>query len=341
MLGNATDADEVSTRIFGYNVIDCRGGSDTIVSVPFHLRAAFAGSVEGTPAVNGTRASVVVEGAPGFEIDQFSDEPHYLQITGDSARAGWFFRIVSNQSDSLEIDLADLNLAGVQSGDTFEVIPCWTLGNLFPSTNATIYKSFGLLLNRRRTEILFFDHDSANIDLAPNRKFFQSSTGWHEVAPGFPSAEDVVILPGSSFVIRHPPGFATTRFVAQKWADSEDRPYVLQSDETEWRDNHLGSQRPVPVKLSDLDLGPPAFVESPSTAPEERADELHLFDNSTAAINRHASSTYFRVAGHWHRDTAGFPLADDDEVSAGTGMMIRKAPNSGAVHTVWINTPRY
>lgn len=333
----------LESEVFGYSITDCPEGSDSIVSAPFVRAPAWRGATGGLPrwSVDGDTAEIIAAGNPNFHPGQFSDEPHYLTFTSASSRSGWSYRIAENDPASVTIDLAGDDLAGVAEGDTFEVIPFWTLGTLFPDGNETIHESSGLLVSERGTEILFFDRDTANVNLAPSRKFFQTDAGWREVAPGFPAADEVIIPPGSSFVIRHPAGAGGTRFVASQWVEEGKQAYVLETDTTGARDHHLGSARPVPVKVGELDLEPPAFAESASTDPGDRADELHVYDNTVAAVNRQASTIYFRVSGQWFRDEAGFPVGNDDEIAAGAGLMIRKAPTATGGKVVWMNTPRY
>lgn len=340
-LHGSSFAQVVTTDAVGFNVTDCPSGSDTILSVPFHQATALFGKVSGTPQVSGDEATVNVAGSPDFTPGQFTNPVHYLRFSSGSTRSGWGYRVISHDANSVNIDLDGDDLSGVVDGDSFEVIPYWTLANLFSNGNETIHKSSGLLLNQRETEIFFFDRESATLNLAPTRKFFQTDSGWREVARGFPDADDVVVPPGASFVIRHPEGGQATRFIAQQWVNDDDQAYVLATDVAKTRDHHLGSARPVPVRLGDLDLEPPVFLESASNDSGDRADELHVFDNTVAALNRRASAIYFRVNGQWVLDDAGFPPSNDVEIDAGVGLMIRKAPTADGESLVWVNTPRY
>lgn len=336
-------AEEQISHAVGFNVTVCPGDSDTIVTVPFHRPPTARGAVTGTPQVNeiADTATLRVAGTPNFDPEQFTAEAHYLLFVGASGRAGWSYRITDHDAESLTIDLGGDDLAEVGEDDSFQVIPYWTLSTLFPRINQTIHRSSGFLVSGRRTEILFFDRETVDMNLAPSRKFFQTITGWREVASGFPQADDVIVAPGLSFVIRHAANSGDTRYVAHQWVDAEDRAYSLETDATRVRDHHLGLTRPVPIRLGDLDLVPPFFAESASTDPGDRADELHVYDNTVAAVNRQASAVYFRLADEWVRDEAGFPMADDDEIDAGAGLMIRKAPTVSGGKLVWINAPRY
>lgn len=343
LLQNQAGAQSFVSETAGYNVTTCVAGSDTIVSAPFRRQVVFRGTLASDPVGADSSATLTLEDSPAFSGKDFVTEAHYLGFTGTSAGAGWQFRVISQGALTLGIDLTSGDLAGVAAGDSFEVIPYWTLDSLFPAGSETVHESPGLLVSERGTEILFFDRDSASIHLAPNRKFFRTAGGWKEAVRGFPDAGGEVVPAGASFVIRHPAGVADTRFVSRQWVDPGAKAYSLKTSVEGPRDNHLGSVRPIPVKLQDLDLEPPAFVESASTDPADRGDELHVFDNTIAAVNRKDSAIYFRVSGHWVEsdEAQSFPNADDAEIDAGAGLMIRKAAKAGGGATVWVNTPRY
>ncbi len=334
-------AEELVGEIVGFNVTDCLAGSDTIVAVPFHRPAVFRGTLSGNPLIGNGTAIVFDENSDAFEAEQWLTEPHFLRFTGNSPRAGWYFRITGNGDHSIVIDLSGDDLAGVVAGQAFEIIPYWTLDGLFPEGNETVHLSTGNLVTGRGTEVRLFDRDTVGANLAPARKFFLTDEGWHEVTAGFSTAGDVVIPPGTSFVIRHPNGVSDTRFVAHQVVESGDHAYAVRMDPETATDHYFGSMRPVPVKLKDLGLGIPVFQESVSNDPEGRADELHVYDNTVAAVNREPSAIYFRVGGQWFRDDDGFPPADDDELDAGAGFVIRKFPFGGPATFLWLNTPHY
>ena len=99
--------------------------------------------------------------------------------------------------------------------------------------------------------------------------------------------------------------------------------------------------RPIPVKLSDLGLGA-AFDESVDNTEGNRADELLVFDNLQAAVNKAPSKIYFRAGGEWRLDDGStYPSADNDEVLPSTGLVVRKAAGASDDTLRWLNTPTY
>lgn len=338
-------AQEVASGIVGYNTIDCPGGSDTIVSVPFHRAIAFSGAIVGAPVINGGAATVTAAGMPAFTAGEFTTEKHYLRFTGNGARSGWNYPVSAHDATTITVDLDGDALAGVVDGDTFELIPYWTLATLFPkATQTAVHPSDGKLAARRKTRILFFDEIAGGISLAPDRAYFLTADGWFHSESGFAPSDHVVIAPGSCFVIRHPVGETSTTFHPHQVVVMGSHSAPLKTRDNGPQDNAVGLVRPIPVKLSDLDLGA-AFASSASTDPADREDELLVYDNLQAAINKLPATIYFREGGVWRKDDSDtdalFPNADNDEISPATGLVVRKAATANGDTQRWVNTPRY
>ncbi|MCG8598514.1 MAG: TIGR02597 family protein [Verrucomicrobiales bacterium] len=338
-------ATDVSSRIVGYNVVDCPAGSDTIVSVPFHLPASFAGAVEGAPSVEGSEVTITPKASPVFSVGDFTTEAHYVQFV-EGARAGWVFEVLPHGPSSITIDSAGEDLTNLADGDRFEVIPHWTLATLFPKeTQTTIHESSSKLSTGRKSRILFFDETTDGVSLAPDRVFFLTADGWFQSAAGLPAADDVVVPPGKAFVIRHPATEAATKFVPHQMVVESSWSAPLKVRAAGGQDNAIALVRPIPVKLSELGLDPAAFVDSADNDANNRADELLVYDNLEAAINKAPSTIYFRVGGEWRLDDgdagATYPVADDHEILPSTGLVLRKAAGSSDETLRWLNTPTY
>jgi uncharacterized protein (TIGR02597 family) len=333
---------DVASRIVGYNVVDCPAGSDTIVSVPFCRPASFSGAVSGTPAASGSAVTITPAGNPVFAAGEFTTEAHYLRFLGQGGRSGWIFEVTSNNAGTVTIDAAGEDLADVVQGDRFEVVPHWTLATLFPpATQATIHESANKLSIGRKTRVLFFDVTTEGIDLAPDRIYFLTADGWFHSAAGLEEADGVTVKPGQPFVIRHPATESATKFIPHQVVVQADHGAPLRTRAAGSQDNVVGLVRPVPVKLSELDLGA-VFTESASNDSGNRADELLVYDNVAAAVNKQPSATYFRVSGEWREDDGGtFPNADNTTVLPSTGLVVRKAATTGGETLRWLNTPRY
>lgn len=338
----SSNAAEVASSVVGYNRVDCPGGSDTVVSVPFHRPASFSGLVDGTPNVSGGAATVAVQGTDPLVDSELVGEAHYLVFT-DGGGGGSVFPITANDTGSITIDTGSGDLAGVADGDRFQAVPYWTLATLFPvATQTAIHLSGGMLSPQRKSTVLFFDESTGGTDLAPDRIFFATGDGWFRSASGFPAADDEIVRPGAAFVIRHPQGEAATAFYPHQVVSTSAFAVDLRTRSEGPQDNAVSLVRPVPVRLADLDLGAPAFLESASNGDPDRKDELLVYDNTAALLNKTPSTIYFRAGGEWRLDDdSSYPNADDDEISPSAGLVIRKASTAGGETLQWLNTPRY
>lgn len=332
----------VTSAPVGYVATVCQGGSDTILSVPFHRPPAAAGRLDGAPADGAPGVVLTLEIDPELEEDALLDEPHYVLFGAGGGLEGEWFAVIGHDGPEITIDAELASVADAEAGDPLLVIPHWTLASLLPLGNQpTVYHSAGLLLSERASELLFFDRETEGIQLAPNRKFFLTDEGWFEAADGFPEAGDVVVLPGQMIVIRHPQGADNTLFVARQQVFTGPFVQPVRRSEGSAQDNALAAPRPVPVSLADLDLGDDVFTPSATTDPAARADELLVYDNAEAAINKQPSAIYFRTPDGWVRDADGFPAADDVQVDGAQGLVVRKAAGVDAASLRWLNTPRY
>ncbi|MCB1090765.1 MAG: TIGR02597 family protein [Verrucomicrobiae bacterium] len=320
----------------------CKAGSDTLIGVPFERNAIGGGSLAAPPKLTGLSASFRAN-IPAGELPAFENRLHYLRFVGPGGAAGSWHPILSHSDSTVTIEANGSNLADLDTGDTFEIIPYWTLDSLFdPGVQETIHVSAGSLPNVRSTEVLITDLTGEGINLAPDHIYFLTGSGWRQATTGFPSAGSQVILPGQVIVIRHPVGVADTYFVARQRVNLGDLRMALRTSVRGSQDNLVSLARPTEIKLSELDLTAETFLDSASTDSGDRVDELLLFDNLAAAFNKSPSVTFFRVAGTWRRDDgATFPVADDDLIPIAAAIVIRKAATEDGQPLIWINSPRY
>lgn len=333
---------QLSTERVGFSKVTCKGGSDTVVAVPFHRNPVFTGKIGALPSVDGETATITPAGNVTLPANAYSAAPHYLRFRDGSMNGAWF-EVTANTSASLSIAIGDASLGGLTAGEMFDVIPHWTIETLLPkASQTTLHASTGKLPPGRESSLMLADVTREGIRLAPDRIYFVNSQGWFQAAGGFPAADDVPVRPGQVLVIRHKSGAADTIFRTTERVHRHDHPTILTSGPDGPQDHAVGLMRPVPVKLTDLDLDETAFVDSASNAPADRKDELLVYDNLSAALNKAPSKTYFRIAGQWVEDAGGtFPLANNAVIPPSTAILIRKAATSTERTLVWVNSPRY
>lgn len=331
----------MSSDLVGFNRIPCPGGSDTAVATPFHQTPVFAGRLESVPPVDGSTVVVTPAGSPALVPDAFTDIPHYLRFKGDSALAGAWYDVTANDDATITIEVGDGAPGSLAANDAFDVVPHWTLASLLPpDTQTTVHASSGFLPGDRQSRILLADITSEGIRLAPDRIYFLTDEGWFQAAGGFPPSDDLVIEPGQVLIVRHPEGAADTVFYTINQVHRHDHRTPIRTRTDGPQDNYLGLMRPVPVLLSDLDLDATVFADSASN--EDRADELLVYDNLTAVLNKEPATTYFRVGGEWREDDGdAYPVSGGESILPSTALVIRKAPTASGETLVWVNSPRY
>ena len=342
LLGEAALMAEVSTGVVGYNKVVCKGGTDTVVTVPFFRKPVFTGRLESQPTGNGDAVTIDPEGSPTFTAGLFSDKPHYLRFTSGSLAGRWY-EITSHDESTITINTRGDGLGQLAADDQFDVVPHWTLSTVWPEdTQEAIHISTGKLPVDRKTRVMLADVTTEGIGLAPNRIFFLTADGWFQVSSGHPPADDVVIAPGQMVVIRHPVGLTDTAFYPMQQVHDHEHEVLLRTRIGGKQDNCIGLVRPVPVALSALDLDGTSFMESGSTDPGDRKDELLVFDNLTPGLNRQPAGVFFRVGGEWREDDGDtFPVADTVTIPPSTPIVIRKSGTAGGNPIRWVNSPRY
>lgn len=333
---------EVVSRAVGHNAVTCSGGSDTVVSVPFHRPATFSSAVSGSPVVSASTATITHNSDRTLANDELTAEPHYLQFTDGGTRSGRVYPVSSNDGSSITIELNGDTLSGVTDGDGFRVIPYWTLSTLFPpNSQSTIHESAGKLAPTRSTRVFFFDQNSQGEGLAPDRVYFLTSQGWFRSDQGFPAADDTIVPPGAALMIRHKVGDSDTTFIPHQLVFDLVHSTPLRTRTGGAQDHTSAHVRPVPVKLSDLDLDA-TFSDSSSTSASSRTDELFVYDNVASGFNKPPAAKYFKVAGQWRLDDgATYPVADSVELPPSSGILIRKSATGTGSTVHWVNYPRY
>ncbi len=338
-LGSAEAQTSVTTDPVGFNSVTCLPQSDTFCSVPFNSETPFQSTLAGVPTEASGQATITPTAtAPGWTVNQFAGL-YYVRITS-GAKAGMYYQILSNTAGTLNIDLAGDTVATTIAGDSFRVCKFWTLATLLPvATQTTAVVSASTLPAARRTLILLPDVIGAGINLAPTQSYFLLAAGWKKNVTGFPAADDTILLPDSYFIVRHSSSaiVASTTYTPVGGVETTSISSVLSAQVSGGQDNPITHGRPVPVKLLDLDLiSTGAFVASATTLPAARRDQLLVFDNTIASLNKAPSATYFYSGGNWRKAVTGFPVADNDEIPPSSGFIIRKY-QSATASVVWKN----
>jgi len=346
-LGARAQTGSVSAPI-GFLHVSCLANSDTYVSVPFTRTAEFNGIVQ---SVSGN--VITVSGSTGWTPNQFvyaqgaQAKTYYAILTSGTAvspKNGASYTVTANSGTTLTLNLNGDDISGVPPGSAITVLPYWTLNTLFPPTDAGVSftPSAGSSGRKRATQILFPDFSDAGVNLAPPVGYYFYNGAWRQ-AGGDPTVDvgDTVIGLDGYIIVRNVSAATTLTVMGAVPLNPVTTPLSTQSNGQQ--DNASALLRPINVTLDNLGLmTSSAFAPSSGSSAKARADELLVYDNTSAAINKSAAAVYYYFNGAWRLD-GGDPTVDVGSVAipAGTGFTIRKAQTSNGASAMWENTATY
>ncbi|MGC4071336.1 MAG: TIGR02597 family protein [Nibricoccus sp.] len=338
----ASVAATATTDPVGYNTISLLANSDTYVSVPFSRPAAFVGQIS---SFSGN--VITVAGTPGFTASQFvyasgSQSNTYYAFIRSGAKEGNYYTIIANGTNTLTVDLAGDTLTGIVANEAISIIPYWTLGTLFPASDAGVSFIVTVSNPSPQTQILIPDLTSTGINLSVSKVYRYRSGSWKLVGGLNPSYDDDILIPDSYFIVRNAATgtvFTQTGSVVVKKTTTP-----LITNVGSKQDNSVALTRPIPVSLNDSGLiSSGAFVASNPTGPRT-GDELLVVDNTTTGINKSVSAVYFYRNGAWRKVGAADANSDFGATivfGPGSGVIIRKAATATGASANWTNSPTY
>ena len=328
--------------VTGFLKFLCPGGSDTVVSVPFHRSPRWDGLLSGPPVGAGAgRMRLDLAGSPAFAGSELTDAPHWLYCRDGGGAKGRHFLVVARGADFVELQATAADLDGLTTNGRISLIPAWTLAGLFPpGAQTAFHPSTGPLLSQRGSELLTFDANGNGSSLAPAHRYYVTNSAWQEVGEYAADAGGTVLAPGEAFVVRHATGSLATTLLFLERVYGETVTLPLRIGGAWSQDTMLALPRPVTIALDQLDFGAGQFTESSSTDPADRKDELLVYDSLALGLNKMPAITYFRTAGQWVKAGPNTP-AGAETIAPASGLLIRKAPGGAPAILQWANLPTY
>ena len=335
---------QVVTDPVGFTTASCAANSDTYLSVSFTRPPEFTGLIQ---SVSGN--ILTIAGTPGFTINQFAYVPStqpktYFVLIGPHAslnpNEGRNYQVTSNGTNTLTLNLNNDDISGVQPNTQVLIIPYATLASVFPATDQNVSFIPSPSQFNRLTQILIPNYAGSGINLSAAATYYFLNGAWRKF--GQPTTDDHgddVLSNTGYFTLRNAGTGTTLTSLGSVLVKKETLP--LFTSATTQQDNFVGIIRPVPVSLDNLGLiTSGAFASSPSQF--NRIDQLFLFDNAAAAINKSANATYYYANSHWRRFGQD-PTADfgTDTIPAGVGFVIRKGITGNGATQFWQNAPTY
>ena len=361
LISSVSSAEIIMTSPIGVNKITCLANSDTIVGIPFRKEGSRSTVTSGDPIAVSGQADLREIPLSASTLGAGSLNQHYLHFTSGT-RDGRWYDITANTTTSVTIDLNGDDLTGVVIGDSVTITEYWTLDTLFPPAQATtgwtedpqnagvwlpngnaIVASAGTRAFQRRTELLFPNIEGSGINRSSLVSYYVYNNQWQEVNGDGSDTGNVVIYPDMILTIRQPSTISHPtwyRSSGEVLTTSFSTPLHTQTDVR--RDTFVGLPRPIDLTLGELNLWESgAFAQSLGTRAFERRDELLIFDNSNAAINKSSSTTYFHNGTNWLAVGDNTTNRDTDIIPAGAGFIIRKYQTTGGETAFWNNIAPY
>lgn len=205
--------------VFGTYSIECPADSDTYVGISTTREAVFTGKVQ---SIQSGTTNIVAKGEPNWTENQYvyvkgsQNDHYYIKFTSGELEGVWY-DIKSNGAYFVEIEIGASDLAKIQVNDSFQIIPHWTLGTLFPDGAGFTKAVTSTNASRLWKYTAWEEGTGVKTPIGYNKAYLksyyfrQSGTrviGWRD-ANNLDSTNDV-IEPGSFFKIVQPANKAAT-----------------------------------------------------------------------------------------------------------------------------------
>jgi uncharacterized protein (TIGR02597 family) len=313
--------------------LTCLGLSDTIVSAPLARLPEYEGRGTGLDVIAGSSGKIAFSGTP-FTAGQFKYvagvQPNtYYAFVASGSKEGDYFTITDNDTNSVQVDLNGDTLAGITAGTTVKIVPFWTLATLFPNGQGVTPTS-GFT---PATQILLPDTASAgnNLTAAGIYTYSAASGTWSQFGSEGP-ANDTILYPDNYFTVRNNAPAMTTIVVNGAVVVNKQLTALTTNAATK-QDNFVAVMRPTPMSLNESGLiASGAFRASSGFT---TSDQLFVFDNTVAQLNKAAAASYTYSNGAWRRFGVTGDAGADIVFTPGAGVIIRKARNSSGATSVW------
>ena len=319
------NAQSVTTDPVGYVTKELLPASDNYFAPLFDRPAVFVGTIE---SVNGS--DLTLNGA-SFDASQLiyaagtQPNTYFIRITSGPAQ-GHFSTITAHTSSAVSTEFEQDILNALAAGDSVSIKPYWTLGTLFPDDKAGVYfeASTSNFAGGRRTEVRFPDLTSAGIDKSPSSTYFFNGY-WRLQGAVAANRNDTVILPDSYLIIRTNNSSDALDLVVSGNVNLSGHVISLASVPSSRNDNPIAVPIPIAISLIDLNLvgDNMPFVVSTSNFAAGRGDELRVFVDGVAGIDRAPSATYF-FNDFWRLQGSVAANQNETLIPAGAAILIRK-----------------
>jgi uncharacterized protein (TIGR02597 family) len=334
---------------------------------------ALAGTVSlvsGTNTVTGSGTSFTMAVSAGdglvltgttsgyFVVASVTDDTH-LVITNNapttlsaqtanvskSAKEGHTYVVTSNSTvggiSTVALNLNGDTISSIVPGTQVQLIPFWTLATVFPASDLGVSYIGTASVRAFQTQILIPNYTATGVNIAAAAGYYYSTTNsqWQLVGGTVSNANDTILLPDGYLTVRNNSTATTLTTIGSVNDQRLSIPLTSGTPSSNQQDNFVSITRPTPVALRDLNLiASGAFTQT--TSVRNVQDELCLFNNAVAGVNKSTSLVYIYLNGTWTRLGGAAGDAGGDTIPTGAAILIRKAGTTQST-AFWVNQPTY
>jgi uncharacterized protein (TIGR02597 family) len=315
----SSSAQTVSTVPVGFNTTTVAANSITSLGVPFDRVAKFAAAVSSRTATTVTTANAGWTASSPANANSFGpfsgtgENPHFL-LMKSGASAGRRFLIDSNTTDTLTITTGGDLTTQIANGDTYQIIPCHTLGELFGTDGGALNST-----NSATT--------ADNVQLRENGAwltYFHTANPngfWARIGGGSTNFNNHAILPEQGLLLVRRAG--SYSFTGLGVVPSTN----LVTDFPANSVTHFANRFPTDTTLAGLGLH--SLVGWVSANSSGSADQVLIYSSG-------AWQTYFHttgVSGFWAKVGGGSSNFDTTAIPMGTSVLVVRRPGTNVTLT--------
>lgn len=288
--------------------------------------APFFASPQATGQVTGVTLSTFSDSSATWTINQWasSAQPFLVKVM-DGKNAGRFFRIVSNTSNTLTLDVAKADLTQlIEKYDRYEISPMTTVAGLFQDAT-------GAAVDATHLQTGATSRTADTVSVFRNGKYvtyFNDGTNW-KLTKGTALQNNAVITPeeGLFFTRRSSTDSLTLTVTGEASAGTE------RTNATGPGSRFLSNRFPVPIKLVDIGVQfLPGWLVSPFFA---GVDTVSIWNSTTAKYE-----VYFHNGTNWQLSTSAVN-ADNTLIPAGGAFFIGRIEKATGANAFLEQRPSY
>lgn len=288
--------------------------TDVTFSVPLANKTEYYSTVSASSSTSVT----LVSGTLGNVVDFSTGDPYVVTVTSGS-QEGAAALIDSNLGDVISITNTNQgDFAALATSDTVGISKAWTISSVFDQVLPA------------GTQVFAFDSSTQNINESSTQGYVTNGSGdWFQIIGGSGPANDTILYPGESFIIRTAGDAIASLSLSGVVPEYNSRVDVAKTASGNDQDVRIAYNSPVSETVIDSGLG------------FNPGDQLLIFDQTSTGINKSATKGIVWSGSSWFGIIGLTGPQDDFVLEAGEGYVYRHAANSPTQDNDWNNQQTY